>query len=154
MKDKLLVFIVVALFLGTLSGFGLSKTNFAKKLFKNGQNDELSATPKSLIAEDKSKIKPGDVFGSQNTESFKDKAEGYLEIGGHEAGEGTHKLLRPGGPSQNVYLTSSVTDLDQFDGMSVKVWGDTFKAQSAGWLMDVGRVEVVKIQGNKPFEAE
>jgi hypothetical protein len=33
-------------------------------------------------------------------------------------------------------------DLDSFVGMDVKVWGITFQAEIAGWLMDVGRVEV------------
>jgi hypothetical protein len=93
----------------------------------------------------------GDVFGVQDEKTFKDSAEGYLEIGGLD-GEGSHKLLRPGGDSQTVYLTSSVTDLDKFDGMSVKVWGETFKGQKAGWLMDVGRVQIVSPQGEKPTE--
>ena len=68
--------------------------------------------------------------------------EGNLESGGIN-GEGTHKLIRPGGDSQTVYLTSSVLDLNQFVGKKVKVWGQTFSAKKAGWLMDVGRVEVL-----------
>jgi hypothetical protein len=96
-------------------------------------------------------VKNGEVFGLPDTETFKDSAEGYLEEGGLE-GEGSHHLLRAGGASQTVYLTSSVTDLDKFKGMQVKIWGETFKAQHAGWLMDVGRVQVVATQGNKPAE--
>jgi len=94
-------------------------------------------------------ISPGAIFGSSDTDTFKDSAEGYLEKG--TAGEeGTHQLLREGGETQTVTLTSSVTDLDALVGMDVKVWGETFRSQSSGWLMDVGRVEVVAVSGTKP----
>lgn len=94
-------------------------------------------------------VKAGDVFGVADEKTFKDAAEGYLEAGGLD-GEGSHKLVRTGGDSQTVYLTSSVTDLDKFVGMEVKVWGETFAGQKAGWLMDVGRVQVVNPQGQAP----
>ena len=81
------------------------------------------------------------VFGAPDVKSFTDQAEGTIQKGGLN-GEGTHKLIRTGGDSQTVYLTSSVVDLDQFDRKKVKVWGQTFSAKSAAWLMDVGRVEV------------
>ncbi len=73
----------------------------------------------------------------------KDSAEGTLKAGGVE-NEGTHHLERPGGPSQNVYLTSSVIPLDDYAEKKVKVWGDTFSGQSAGWLMDVVKLEVIE----------
>lgn len=82
------------------------------------------------------------VVGSGDTKIFKDTAEGILEKGGID-GEGTHKLIRPGGESQTVYLTSSMIDLDQFVGGKVKVWGETQAAQKAGWFMDVGKLEVI-----------
>lgn len=82
------------------------------------------------------------VVGSADAKTFKDSAQGELESGGID-GEGTHKLIRPGGDSQTVVLTSSVLDLSQFEGKRVKVWGETFAAQKAGWLMDVGKVEVL-----------
>jgi len=66
-----------------------------------------------------------------------------LEQGGIE-GEGSHKLTREGGESQTLYLTSTVVDLEQFVGRKVQVWGETFAAQKAGWLMDVGRVKVLE----------
>lgn len=84
----------------------------------------------------------GKTFGSDDTKTFKDTAEGKLENGGIE-GEGQYHLVRPGGDSQNVYLTSSSVDLSQFIGKKIKVWGQTQTAQTAGWLMDVGRVEVL-----------
>lgn len=71
---------------------------------------------------------------------FPDKAEGKMKEGGIE-GEGSFHLVRPGGNSQNVYLTSSIVDLSKYLGQKVRVWGETQKAQKAGWLMDVGYVE-------------
>ncbi len=73
----------------------------------------------------------------------KDTVEGVVREGGIE-GEGTHHLERPGGPSQNVYLVSSVVPLSDYVEKEVKVWGDTFAAQSAGWFMDVVRLELVQ----------
>lgn len=96
-------------------------------------------------------VTAGQVFGSTNTSTFKDNTEGYLVVGGIE-GEGTHHLLKPGGPTQTVYLTSSVTDLSKFEGMCVKVWGETFKGQKAGWLMDLGRVQIVDTKCAAPFD--
>lgn len=84
----------------------------------------------------------GQTFGSRDTKTFKDSAEGKLVEGGVD-GEGQYHLERPGGPSQNVYLTSSVLDLSKFVGRKIKVWGETFKGEKAGWLMDVGRVQVL-----------
>ncbi len=88
-------------------------------------------------------IKTEKMAGSTDVKTFKDVAEGTLEKGGID-GEGTHKLIRPGNESQIVYLTSSVINLDDFVGKKVRIWGETFSAQKAGWLMDVGRVEVLE----------
>ena len=85
----------------------------------------------------------GQTFGSDDLETFKDTAEGTLVTGGIDD-EGEYHLVRPGGESQNVYLISSLVDLSQFVGKEIKVWGETQTAQKAGWLMDVGRVEVLK----------
>ena len=95
-------------------------------------------------------VKVGDVIGVQDEQTFKDNAEGVLEKGGID-GEGSHSLLREGGPSQTVYLTSSIIDLDELVGHKVKLWGETFSAQKAGWLMDVGRIKVLEINAQKPF---
>lgn len=83
--------------------------------------------------------------GIDDPEAFRDSAEGVVEINeGEFTTEGSHKLIRPGGESQTAYLTSSVVDLDQFVGKKVKVWGETFVGQKAGWFMDVGLVEVLE----------
>ncbi|OGG01433.1 hypothetical protein A2Z33_02770 [Candidatus Gottesmanbacteria bacterium RBG_16_52_11] len=89
---------------------------------------------------------PGSVsdaksVGSTDTETFKDSATGTVETGGLN-GEGTHKLIRDGGPSQTVYLISSVVNLDDFVGKKITVWGQTQAAEKAAWLMDVGKVEI------------
>lgn len=126
-KKVIVAFMFVAV-LGIGTGFILSKVS--------------SATGKQLIPV--ASVDPtltGKTFGSEDLETFKDIAEGKLEEGGIE-GEGQFHLVRPGGESQNVYLTSSLVDLSQFVGRKIKVWGQTQAAQHAGWLMDVGRVEV------------
>ena len=87
-------------------------------------------------------IKTDKVVGSTDTKTFRDSTEGVLEKGGLD-GEGTHHLVRPGGESQTAYLTSSVIDLDLYVGKKVKVYGETFQGQKAGWLMDVGKIELL-----------
>lgn len=81
--------------------------------------------------------------GIADKKTFKDSAEGTLKEGGID-GEGNFHLERPGGESQNVYLTSTTVDLSSYVGKKVKVWGQTFEAQAAGWFMDVGLVETLK----------
>lgn len=85
----------------------------------------------------------GTIIGSTDEKTFKDTATGTLEVGGLN-GDGTHKLIREGGPSQTVYLNSSVVDLDQFVGKKVQIWGETNKGQKAAWLMDVGRIKIIE----------
>jgi len=94
-------------------------------------------------------LKVGDVIGVNDTKTFKDEVKGVLDKGGFN-GEGSHKLLRPGGASQTVYLTSSVVDLDEFVGHEVTINGQTFSGQKVGWLMDVGRVKVEKLNAPLP----
>jgi hypothetical protein len=81
--------------------------------------------------------------GIADESTFRDTAEGVLEDGGVD-GEGTHHLVREGGPSKYVYLTSTVIDLEAFVGKTVQVWGETISAQTAGWLMDVGKIKVLE----------
>ncbi len=146
-KAPLVVLAVMAIAAGIATGFGANKLSAARS---GSESSSTGPSPMQKVAGDS--VKAGDVFGS-TAEVFKDSAEGYLEMGGLD-GEGSHKLLRAGGPSQTVYLTSSVTDLDKLAGMDVKVWGETFKGQKAGWLMDVGKIEVVNTTGTSPTEEE
>lgn len=127
-KDILLpaLIILAVIVAGVATGWGLSG------------RDLIGAGQKGV-----GKIEPGREIGSKDEQTFRDKAEGVLEEGGAD-GEGTHHLVRSGGPSQNVYLTSSVVDLGDFVGKKVEVWGETFKGEKAGWLMDVGRIKVLE----------
>jgi len=109
--------------------------------FLSGRRNFLSPGLSGTVPTEK--IVKGSEFGSNDLSKFKDTATGVLESGGLD-GEGTHNLTREGGPSQTVYLTSSVLDLDQFVGKKVQIWGETFQAQKAGWLMDVGRIKILE----------
>lgn len=102
----------------------------------------LTAVKSSSLPSLKPASKPKQSLGVFDKKRFPDKTEGVLKEGGID-GEGNFHLVRPGGESQNVYLTSSIVDLSQFIGKKVRVWGETFKAEKAGWLMDVGYVEVL-----------
>ncbi len=85
---------------------------------------------------------PGtDSFGQKNEKLCPDIAEGTMKKGGID-GEGTHHLKRKGGDNQNVYLTSSTVDLSLVENKKVKVWGKTYAANTAGWLMDVCYLEL------------
>jgi len=139
-----MILFLVAILAGIGTGTGLFKLSAKSGL---GSKFGVSTAPIAQVAGNN--INEGEIFGSPDESTFKDSAEGYLELGGVN-GEGSHHLLRAGGPTQTVYLTSSMTDLDKFQGMEVKLWGETFKAQNAGWLMDVGRVQVVKLKGVLP----
>lgn len=138
---------LIAIIMGTLTGFG------AYQLKTKGQGGSGDGT---TIVQNlpEGQVQKGDIFGVKDAGIFgENKAEGYLDKGGVDD-EGSHRLLRPGGESQTVYLTSSVTDLDKFVGMNVKVAGETFKAQKAGWLMDVGQLEVLDPKGTPPEGSE
>lgn len=127
---KILIVVVVMGLLGVGSGFLIAK----------GTAQQVKQTKDVTSASDATK---GTTFGSNDTKTFNDTAEGVLKTGGID-GEGQFHLERPGGESQYVYLTSSAVDLSLVKGKKVKVWGQTQKAQHAGWLMDVGRVEVLE----------
>ena len=128
--------VIAILFLIALLGIG---TGYL--LAHNVKKGEAGGVVGNLL--NKASIPAGKTFGSDDTETYKDVAEGTLKEGGIE-GEGQYHLERAGGASQNVYMTSSLVDLSQFIDRKIKVWGQTQAAQKAGWLMDVGRVEVLQ----------
>ncbi len=117
-------FIAIAVIVGSILGFGFSRLNKKTTESKDTKNTTQSA-------------------GIVDKKTFKDSVEGILREGGIE-GEGNFHIERPGGESQNAYLTSSTVDLSSYVGKKVKVWGQTFSGQKAGWLMDVGLVEIEK----------
>lgn len=126
---KIAVFIVYAVLitLGIGTGYLLAHKNS-----QNASSVSSSAAGGNNISDK--------TAGNSDTKAFPDTATGTLEEGGLN-GEGTHKLIRDGGPSQTVYMVSSTVDLDQYTGKKVKVWGLTLAAKQAPWLMDVGKIE-------------
>ncbi len=128
---KVISLLIVVIVIGIVSGYLIS-----------GKIGPLSTgkTTGGLVTS--SSIAKGTIEGSNDTKTFKDTAQGNLKTGGID-GEGAFHLVRPGGDSQNVYLTSAIVDLSKFINKNIKVWGQTQKAQHAGWLMDVGRIEVL-----------
>jgi hypothetical protein len=83
------------------------------------------------------------VAGTLDPSITYDTAEGTLAEGGIN-GEGTYHLVRDGGASKYVYLTSSMVDLNTFVGKKVQIWGDTLASKKAGWLMDVAKIQLVE----------
>ncbi|MBI2033338.1 MAG: hypothetical protein HYT10_02630 [Candidatus Levybacteria bacterium] len=126
------IFVIIAVFLGVGTGYMFS-----------GNKTPLTSKGKVTKSGDVSSLEKGDVIGSDDTKTFTDTTEGKVAEGGIE-GEGQFHLIRPGGESQYVYMTSSTVDLSKLIDRKVKVWGQTQKAEKAGWLMDVGRVEVLE----------
>ena len=88
-------------------------------------------------------VKSETEVGSKDTKTFRDMATGVLEKNGTNV-TGTHKLIRDGGPSQTLYMVSSIVDLDQFVGKKVEVWGESQKMAKGIWFMDIGRVKIVE----------
>ncbi len=119
----LLLLVIAA---GVLGGYFLSRSS--------------SSSSKSATGTTPAMINTNTEIGSTN-KVFSDTATGVVRIGGL-GNEGTHRLERAGGPSQTVYLISSVVDLGEFDGKKVEIWGQTLKAAKVPWLMDVGRVKL------------
>lgn len=133
LPKNLIIATVIMIILGVATGY--IAASFSGNSSKN---------PVSMNEEDSKdgSISKGDTFGVDDTKAFPDSTEGVVREGGID-GEGEYHLERPGGDSQNVYMTSAAVDLSQFVGKKVKVWGQTNSAQKAGWLMDVGKVQVL-----------
>lgn len=127
----LIIAAVAIIAAGTITGFVLAKSSR-----ETSSGSKLAIGGGSLIGGS-----GGKTYGKCD-KNCKDTASGILREGGTESGEGTHHLERDGGPSQNVYLTSANVDLDEFLDKTVTVKGETFAAETAGWLIDVGQLEV------------
>lgn len=117
----------VLILLGVGTGYLLHRNLSGGKGIGSGEKVTMTKTEK--------------VEGLNDAKTFADPAEGIVEKGGVDT-EGTHKLIREGGPSKTVALVSSVLDLDDYIGKKVTVWGQTFPPQKAGWFMDVGKIEL------------
>jgi len=126
-----IIIILIVVAAGVFSGLVFSSRNKSTK--ENRQKAALSE--ETLSGEQKQSF----------NQTFRDEAEGVVEKNDklEKYAQGTHKLIRPGGESQTAYLTSSVLDLDEYVGKKVKVRGETFGSSQVGWLMDVGKVEII-----------
>lgn len=118
--------LILALVGGVVTGFFLSAGN------KSNPDNNLIA------------INQIPKTASQDNRTFRDFAEGKITKkadpkAGEDYSEGTHLLMRQN--AVPVALTSSVVDLNDYEGKNVKVYGETQKAIKEGWLMDVGKVE-------------
>ena len=127
---KLLLSVVVtAVVLGTLTGYIIAQKG--NLLQTPGTRGITTGSAKSA---------------TQDTRTFKDFAQGVIKAKPQPKNgdypEGTHTLIRDG--AVPVALTSSVVDLSKYEGKKVKVYGETQKALTEGWLMDVGRVDEIK----------
>lgn len=131
-KKVVLLFIFLLLF-GIATGNILYNTQSITGVGDVLENNGLSSN---------TQYEKGQSFGSTDKQAFPDTTEGVLKEGGID-GEGAYHLERPGGVSQNVYLTSTVIDLSDFLGAKVKIWGKTYEGEKAGWLMDVGRLQIL-----------
>lgn len=127
--SSFLLLIALVAAVGIAVGFG------ATKLFNKSSKITNSNSGKTVQTDTSA--------GISDKKTFKDSSEGLLREGGID-GEGNFHLERPGGKSQNVYLTSSTVDLSLYLNKKVRVQGETFNAQKAGWLMDVGLIEILK----------
>ncbi len=112
------------------------------KTMASGKSGSSSQTPSGVAVGD-DKVGSDNEVGIDDSETFKDTAEGTLVEGGID-GEGTHHLDRDLGETKYVYLTSTAINLDNFIGKKIQVWGQTIAGKKAGWLMDVGRVKVLE----------
>lgn len=129
-KVILAVISVLVIALGVGTGFLLSQGKGSKSSAPTGVSIQgAKATANEAGVTDES--------------TFKDTAEGELKEGGVQ-GEGTHHLDRGQGGAKDVYLTSTVINLQNFVGKKVQVWGETIAAKHAGWLMDVGKIKVIE----------
>ncbi len=136
--------IVILAIVGVVGGVYLAKSRLSNSpVSPNGTSTNTN------IPTDQGSIKVGTVYGSKDESNFPDHAEGVLVAGG-VGGEGSHHLVRVGGASQNVYLSSSVVDLDTVINARVEVWGQTMGAKKAGWLIDVGRLKVLELNAPQP----
>ncbi len=122
--------LVLSVILGIIAGYLLSRNGSNSSLVATSTSSSTNSIPKSP---------------QQDTQTFRDFAEGVIEPMPTPKNpdtyvEGTHLLIRTG--AVPVALTSSVVDLNQYNGKKVKVYGQTQKALKVGWLMDVGKVEV------------
>src|SRR5688572_16699354 len=103
-KSTLIIGCFIVVSLGILTGKLIS----TKVLGSSGESSTVA--PGAKVSNDEA--------GMLDSTVKYDNAVGTLVEGG-TGNEGTHHIEREGGPSKNVYLTSSVIDLQSFVGKKV-----------------------------------
>lgn len=129
-KKNVFPFILGA-FLVVLVGVGTAWILSSRIVNKSSGSDK-AAPGVSVTSKEAGKLDPNIKY---------DTASGVLQEGGIN-GEGTYHLVREGGASKYVYLTSSMIDLSLFVNKKVDIWGETLASKKAGWLMDVAKIRV------------
>lgn len=92
-----------------------------------------------ILSSDKKEV------GIKDEKTFNTCASGTLEINetNGKKTEGSHKLIREGGPSQTLYMVSSVVPLDDYLGKNVEVCGQTLNSKLVPWFMDIGKLKLI-----------
>jgi hypothetical protein len=124
---------IAGAFLVVIVGIGTAWL-ISSKVMTNSRNSGNAAPGVKATSTEAGKLDPNIKY---------DTATGTLEVGGIN-GEGTYHLVREGGASKYVYLTSSMVDLSVFTGKKVEVWGETLASKKAGWLMDVSKIQIAQ----------
>ena len=128
-RFKLVVGVVAIIFMGSLTGFVLSRGKTAK------------ATKEGSISPDL--IKASNEAGYKDTKLFESIVTGIVKKGGL-FGDGTHSLIKDSNPKNPAALLSSVVDLDEYVDRHVQVWGRSQKGLKAAWLLEVGRIKILE----------
>ena len=141
--------VAIGLLFLVIIGVGIATGYALHMIFKGSSTTTTTSGSPGSMSEDQ--VEVGKTYGVEDAQKYPDTAEGIIAKGGID-GEGTHHLVRTGGPSQTVYLTSSTVDLDLFENDKVQVRGETFSAQKAAWFMDVASVKVLEKNTAQPAE--
>ncbi len=128
-SKKLLLPIVVVLFAGVGSGYVLATQSSSTSPSGSTTNPVINSRE----------------VGIQDSKTFRDCAQGTLDSvdQADRKLEGSHKLIREGGPSQTLYMTSSVVALDEYIGKKVEVCGETVTSKKVPWFMEVGKLKLL-----------
>lgn len=128
-RSKLVVGAVMIVLMGSVVGYGLSRSKITKA------SKEGNISP--------GQIKTSTEAGYQDTKLFESIVTGVIKKGGLQ-GDGTHSLIQDSNPKNPAALLSSVVDLDEYIDKHVQVWGRSQKGLKAAWLLEVGRVKILE----------
>lgn len=139
-SNSFIILLVISFFvIAAGSGTGYILANLDSTAQVASDNPAQSSSPEGTT-----RVAKTGEEGINDDELFPDEAEGELKLNdGSLSKEGTHMLIREGGPDKTAFLTSSVIDLTKYEGKRVTVKGQTLSSQTAGWFMDVGWIKVL-----------